>query len=141
MYWRAEFERNGRGSLGSDDCQIDDNYFFRGLIQVPVLGVEQPFEWGVWVSQSEESFTRAILSWETPGREHDPPTFGWLSTELTLYEPSTLNLATMLHRRPVGLRPLVVLEPTDHPLAVDQRDGITLERVREIATALLHPER
>jgi hypothetical protein len=29
-------------------------------------------------------------------------------------------------------------EPTDHPLAVEQRNGITMVRVREIA-ALLHP--
>jgi hypothetical protein len=31
------------------------------------------------------------------------------------------------------------LEPTDHPLAVEQRTGITLDRVREIATAVMHP--
>jgi hypothetical protein len=28
------------------------------------------------------------------------------------------------------------LEPTDHPLAIEQRDGITLARVVEIAQAL-----
>jgi hypothetical protein len=35
-------------------------------------------------------------------------------------------------------RPLVELEPTDHPLAVEQRTGITLGRVQEIAETLLH---
>jgi hypothetical protein len=30
----------------------------------------------------------------------------------------------------------VVLEPTDHPLAVEQQDGISIERVREIAELL-----
>lgn len=29
-------------------------------------------------------------------------------------------------------------EPTDHPLAVEQRVGITMDRVREIGEALLH---
>jgi hypothetical protein len=30
------------------------------------------------------------------------------------------------------------LEPTDHPLAVEQREGITIQRVREFAELLLH---
>jgi hypothetical protein len=32
------------------------------------------------------------------------------------------------------------LEPTEHPLAVEQRTGITMERVREIAERLVHPQ-
>jgi len=35
--------------------------------------------------------------------------------------------------------PLIELEHTDHPLAVEQRTGITMARVREIAATLLHP--
>ncbi len=38
----------------------------------------------------------------------------------------------------VGQRPLIELEPTDHPLAAEQRAGITLARVQEIAETLLH---
>ncbi|WP_330242116.1 DUF2199 domain-containing protein [Streptomyces sp. NBC_00525] len=44
----------------------------------------------------------------------------------------------VVHTRPVGERPFVELKPTDHPLAVEQRTGISPERVREIASALLH---
>ncbi|MGW5778962.1 DUF2199 domain-containing protein [Streptomyces sp. NPDC003863] len=43
-----------------------------------------------------------------------------------------------VHTRPIGERPLVELEPTDHVLAVEQRAGITMDRVREIAKALLY---
>ncbi|MYX38659.1 DUF2199 domain-containing protein [Streptomyces sp. SID8377] len=46
---------------------------------------------------------------------------------------------TNAHTRPVGTRPLMELEPTDHPLAVEQRTGITQDRVREIAMAVPHP--
>src|SRR6185369_9048794 len=63
--------------------------------------------------------------------------FGWLNTRLRFY-PDTLNPKTMVHLRSGYLRPRVEVEPTDHPLAVEQRRGITLARVREIATALLH---
>lgn len=30
------------------------------------------------------------------------------------------------------MAPYVELEPTDHPLAIEQRNGITLDRVKEI---------
>jgi hypothetical protein len=77
--------------------------------------------------------------WSTPGREQEPAYFGWLSTELPTYPVSTLNLKTHVHTDQVGTRPHVVLEPTEHPLAVEQRTGITMQRVREIAEVLLHP--
>jgi hypothetical protein len=77
--------------------------------------------------------------WTTPGRESEPPYFGWLCTFLPIY-PSTVSLKTRVHIRPVGQRPFVELEPTDHPLAVEQRNGITMDRVREIAEILLHAQ-
>lgn len=42
----------------------------------------------------------------------------------------------MLYPRSNGIRPFVELEPTDHPLAVEFRDGVTIERVQEIAEQL-----
>ncbi|MEU4303103.1 DUF2199 domain-containing protein [Kitasatospora aureofaciens] len=41
---------------------------------------------------------------ETEGRETEPPYFGRLTTELPIYSPSTINLKTMAHTRPVGER-------------------------------------
>ena len=46
--------------------------------------------------------------------------------------PSTENLKTRVHLRDDGARPYIELEPTDHPLAVEQRNGITADRVAEI---------
>ncbi|MFF1560732.1 DUF2199 domain-containing protein [Streptomyces sp. NPDC058279] len=126
--------------LTSDQCVIQaQHYFVKGLIEIPVIGSDDVFSWAVWVSLSRDNFSRSADRWDTPGREADQPYFGWLSTDLFLYSPGTINLKTHLHTRPVGQRPLVELEPTDHPLAVEQRTGITLDRVREIAEAVLHP--
>src|SRR5687767_6578998 len=134
-----EDERERRTVLGEEQCEVDDQFFFvRGQIQIPVHGSPDPFEWGVWVSLSRASYERMIELWDQPGRESEAPFFGWLQTRLP-YQPSTLNLKTMVHTQPVGLRPLVELEPTDHPLAVEQRDGITLARVQQIAERMLHP--
>ncbi len=46
----------------------------------------------------------------------------------------------MVQTQPVGMRPLVELETTDHPLAIEQREGITMDRVLELAERILHPE-
>ncbi len=79
--------------------------------------------------------------WDTVGREAEQPYFGWLTTDLSAYSPTTLNLKTRVHTRPVGERPFVELEPTGHPLAVEQRTGITWDRVREIAETVRHISR
>jgi hypothetical protein len=39
---------------------------------------------------------------------------------------------------PVGERPTITLEATDHPLSLEQRHGITMARVQQIAEAALH---
>ncbi len=65
--------------------------------------------------------------------------FGWLNSRLPLY-PDTLNLKTNVHLR-AAIRPWIELESTDHPLALEQQEGITLERVQEIAMRLMHPSK
>jgi hypothetical protein len=102
------------------------------------LDSDQDFEWGVWVSVSEPNFKRISEIWEDEGREEEPAIFGWLSSMLPIYTPTTLGLKTMLHTQPVGLRPLIDLEPTDHPLATEQRAGIDLRHVQEIAEHVRH---
>jgi hypothetical protein len=70
------------------------HFFIRARIGTPVLDADEDFEWGVWVSLSEANVERTLEVWETPGREQEPAYFGWLSTELPLYEPPTLELRT-----------------------------------------------
>lgn len=137
--WDASFEGRADSLLSSDQCVIKaQHYFIKGLIEIPVIGSDEVFSWGVWVSLSRDNFSRAADMWNTPGREDEKPYFGWLTTELPIYSPGTTNLKTNAHTRPVGQRPFIELEPTDHPLAVEQRTGISLDRVREIAEAVLH---
>jgi hypothetical protein len=64
------------------------------------------------------------------------PFFGWLSTRFAAY-PQTLNLKAHVHLRK-DARACVELGPTDHPLAIEQREGITLERVEQIVSLVLH---
>lgn len=133
-----ENEREARCLLSSDQCVIDEKHFFvLGRIVLPVVDAPEPFVWLVWVSLSERNFDRATELWERKGRENEPPYFGWLQSFLP-YEPSTLNLKTLVHTQPVGERPLIELEKTDHPLSVEQHNGITMARVQQIAEKALH---
>lgn len=132
-----EAERNKRALLGSDQCVIDDRQFFiRGCLEIPVLGLSEPFDWGVWVSLSQSNFERVGELWEIDVRENEPAFFGWLCTGLSVY-PQTFGLKTKVHLRNSGRRPFIEVEPTAHPLAQEQRGGMTLQRVEEIAAALL----
>jgi hypothetical protein len=140
-YWDPSLAGDESSTLGQEQCVIKGEHFFvRGRLVIPVTGAapDAEVDWGVWVSLSRDSFTRTLSLWTTPGREREEPCFGWLSSELPLYQPSTLSLKTRVHTQPVGQRPLIELEPTDHPLAVEQRAGIKLARVQEIAETLLH---
>jgi hypothetical protein len=139
-YWTPATADDPASILDADICVIaGQGFLVRGLIELPVVGTGQYFAWNVWVSLSETSFSLAMEAWDRPGRESEPPYFGWLSNEIAGYSPSTFNLKTNLHTRPIGERPLIELEPTDHPLAVEQRTGITEARVRQIAESSLHP--
>lgn len=133
-----ENERELRCSLGSDDCVIDEKWFFvRGCIEIPVHGQEEPFSWGVWVSLSESSFQHWVRTFDWPKRSQVGPFFGWLCSHIWIY-PDTSNLKTQVHLRDNNLRPYIELEPTDHPLAVEQREGISTKRVAEICALVTH---
>ncbi|MFD5438033.1 DUF2199 domain-containing protein [Kitasatospora sp. NPDC127067] len=136
--WKPRYSRRRDSELTADQCVVKGRHFYvHGLIEIPVRDSGDTFSWGVWVSLSEQNFARTHDLWDDPVREQEPPYFGWLSTELPVYPDSTLLLKTHVHTRAVGRRPLIELEPTDHPLAVEQRDGITTGRVREFADLLL----
>jgi len=131
-------ERAARAELSSDQCIIDDEYYFLlGGIYVPVRDSDKQFVWLAWVSLGAENFVRAAELWNMHGRESEPPYPGWLASDLPSY-PTTLNLKCEVYTRPPGERPFILLDATDHPLAVEQHGGITLARVREIAALVLH---
>jgi hypothetical protein len=146
VYSLSEADQRSRVKLSSDQCEVrgsrlfdEGNYFVVGNIDIPVIGATEVFRWSVWVSLSKTNYKRMGKLWNKQGREKEPPYFGWLSTSLPVY-PETLNLKTNVHTQAVGVRPFIELEPTDHPLAVEQRNGITMDRVQEIAEIILHPE-
>lgn len=131
-YWWSipEAERGKRIELTEDTCIVDGEHFFiRGVLELPIRDSEEVFGFGVWVSQKRENFYKYLENFDT---DAIGPFFGWLSNRLSYYQDDTLSLKTMAHFRGQGLRPEIELEPTDHPLAVHQREGLTLEEAWQI---------
>lgn len=137
-YTVPQDEREARCQLDSDACVIDGReYYVRGCLEIPVHGESQPFSWGVWVSLSEASFRQWVESYEFGKRSHIGPFFGWLNAALKPY-PDTVSLKTHVHLRDGFIRPFIELEPTDHPLAAEQREGISVQRVAELYALAVH---
>jgi hypothetical protein len=114
----------------------EDIYAIRVILEVPTHGAGAPFTWGVWVTQSKESFLRYI---EGVGKDQTGEiSFGWFPVSLSFYKRSDPdepleNLACDVMWQQEGMRPKIVLHESDHPLYLDQRDGISRKRAVEIA--------
>jgi hypothetical protein len=137
-YWDVpEDKRDTDVFLTSDSCVIAGRFFFvRGLLEIPIRDANDFLTWGVWVSLKEENFLIWQDNYETMRRSHIGPFFGWLCTRLPIY-PDTMHLKTTVHLRDNQIRPRIELEHTEHSLAVDQRDGISLHRALEIVHELV----
>ena len=134
-----EEEQASRVVITMDQCVIDQrDHFVRGRIAVPILDYpDEPFIWGVWAELSPKDFVRTNELWRTEGRENEPPYVGWLASEIFPYH-NTANLKLRVQTMPVGRRPHFYIEDEEHPLGREQKDGITLARVQELAELILH---
>jgi hypothetical protein len=133
-----ELER--RVVITPDQCVIDGkDFYLRGRILVPILGLDEPFIWGVWAEVSPKNFIRTNDLWTVIGRETEPAFPGWLNTELFLFG-DTINLEVSVQTQIVGRRPHFSVVDQNHPLAREQRNGITLRRIEEIAETVLHAQ-
>jgi hypothetical protein len=124
-YGIPEKERANRIKLTDDTCILDSKDFFvKGCLEIPVEGADEPFVFSSWISLSERSFLRFLDLFELDDRENEEPMAGWYSSWLWEFE-STEKLKARIHFRNNGIRPLIELEPTEHPLAIAQRKGFS----------------
>lgn len=127
-------ERDDDFDLTSDTCiWKDEHYFLRGVLELPLMDREGVLSFGVWTSLSRENFLRYLPTFEEENqadRVEFPPMFGWFSNRLPGY-PETLNLKCSVYARTGGLRSLIELDVSDHPLAIAQTEGIPFSQAVE----------
>jgi hypothetical protein len=133
-------DRQHRAMLGTDQCVIDqEQYFLRGIVEIPIVGLDEVFLWGAWARVWQKDYEEMSDFWDTPEREKTiGPYKGRLNNNIPTYEPETFDLKCTLMIQPIGTRPLFVIEEPEHPLAIDQRHGISMNRVLQIASIAYH---
>jgi hypothetical protein len=90
----------------------------------------------VWGSLSKANFDQAVVVWDSPGREGEPPYFSWLSNQIPGYL-SSVNIKALVHTAPVGLRFRMEVIEEGHRLTDEQRNGISPERADELIHAAI----
>ena len=104
---------------------------------MPIVGSDDFFVWGVWAGVHEKDFDTIHEFWNKAGRESlIGPFRGRLANSL-LTHPDTLNLLLQIKIRPIGERPLFLLEESEHPLAMEQHSGLIVDKAKEYGCMLL----
>jgi hypothetical protein len=123
-------ERATRVELKESLCVVDNHYFHRGRITIPIIDFEDDLVFNVWTSISEENFIKRNEQWNDPERVNQEPYFGWLQTVVPSYE-NTINIKTISHENEVGIIPTVEIIEENHQLFDDQQNGITFKIASE----------
>lgn len=123
-----------RPLLTEDFCLVEDGQFIRCVLALPLIGGEgATFEFGAWSSLSQPNFDLYVDTMDGRAQGSLGPWFGWFGNDLAGF-PSARGLKCQVHPQDAQ-RPLIELEPTDHPLAVAQQEGITFDRALEIVAS------
>jgi len=132
-----EAERESRVEKTESLCVVDQEHFFiRGRLTIPIIDYEEDLIFNVWTSLSEKNFIRTNELWYDVDRVNEPSYFGWLQTYVPTYG-NTLNIKTEVITQEVGIIPRVVVTEENHPIALDQTNGITLEKALAIVTEII----
>jgi hypothetical protein len=108
------------------------------VVRLPIRGsTSETFELGPWSSLSRDHFAIYVENFVRPDQHRLGPWFGWLSNQFAGY-PNTLGLKCHVQPRDARTRPIIELEPTDHPLARQQREGITFDEILDYYAAAGH---
>jgi hypothetical protein len=126
----AEVTR-GTDILTEDFCISERSFFVRTVLPIPLIGSDETFAYGVWSTLSEKNFWKYVETFDSGQQDDLGPWFGWFAHRLKGY-PDTANLRCQVHPRSGGQRPRLELEPTDHPLSLESRAGISFERLLDI---------
>jgi hypothetical protein len=129
--------QRGRRCQFTDDVGVIDGkrYYIRGVLLVPVQDAEENFAWGLWVRVNQEDFERYRALWNVDG-SNEPPFIGHLSVEDKPGYEGLDGSEVEVQFRSASERPSFRLTGSEHRLAREQREGITMHQVQELLHAL-----
>jgi hypothetical protein len=125
--------KSDAGLLTEQFCILDGELFFLLCdIDIPVLGAPGKFlTQSVWAMVAKSDFTYYVEAFAKRRQGGLAPWHGWLANALKGY-PDTLDLPCTIMPRGETLRPSLRIDDGAHPLALEQRQGITFERILDL---------
>ena len=130
-------EDEGRIFLSDDLCVVNNWFFVRGCIEIPVIGTGDSLTWVTWALIGRDEYARILRMWENPERVFERPYKGLLATEIPGYR-KTLFLKAWVHTRTAGEHTWIELDRSKNRLSIEQHEGITMARLQEVAEQRLH---
>ncbi len=135
-----EGELEERVELEKSLCVIDDTHFFhRGKLIIPINDHPENLIFNVWTSISKEKFEKRMDLWNDEKRTKEEPYFGWLQTNVPTYG-ETINIKTIALEEAVGEIPKIESIEENHKLTIDQQNGISYSKAKEIVNFILAQE-
>ncbi|UZR98348.1 DUF2199 domain-containing protein [Chondrinema litorale] len=74
--------------------------------------------------------------WDKPERVNNDPYFGWLQNQIPTYE-NTINIKSKAVEQDGEAIPEIIVFEENHPLTIDQKNGISLEKAHKIVQSIL----
>jgi hypothetical protein len=137
-YFNLTEDEKQKTELTQDICVIDEKRFFiKGQIKIKVEDKDEPFSWNVWAEITKEDFENEQENWNEENRFLRKPYSGVLDTSLNCY-PNTLGLKVSIQTQKIGFIPDISIDSTNHPLYLEQENGIDMKRVTMFALKILH---
>ncbi len=117
-------------------CVIDNHFFHRVRLTIPINDYEENLNFDIWTTISEDNFIKRNQDWTNPNRINNEPYFGWLQNEIPTYE-NTLNLEIITKENEPDIIPNAFIINENHPLYDDQKNGISFKKAEEIVQKIL----
>lgn len=125
-----------RVKLTENLCIVDDYYFHKGELMIPINDYPKDLIFNVWMTITKENFELRNTLWHDPERLKQQPYFGFLQNIVPTYDNS-FYLKALACENNVGFTPDIVVIEENHPLRIDQLNGITLKEAHEKVQLIL----
>lgn len=124
-------ERREHLQESSDLCIIrGERFFIRAVLPLPVKSRADPYRIGLWVEVAQSDFERVYELWDSEEQRSEPPIPAVVANDIPI-TPGALGHAAELRLVGPSFRPDVLLQPSSHPIYIEQRSEIDVHRIAE----------
>lgn len=113
-------------------------HYFRALLAVPILDLNDSCCWGAWAQVSEKTFEDVLARWPDPARATRAPVAATFANNIAGYPPLIGTPGQLGFRNVHEILYFSFDQTVTHIFAVESRVGVGSERVVEWLKPYLH---